>query len=177
MDCPIIIYDNDKKFIAETIVTGYGRDEMYLEVMDGLENTPVGTLLRLLVIGENSVSEFSGKLTSRRQGITEISIFNQKKRDSRGAPRFPFNINALINNFIVDGEVVRLTNPLRVTIKNMSSTGLMIESRDLPLIEGTLLNIEFKLRDRDTVILCKVVREPIMEANSDTFGCQLMFPK
>ena len=177
MDCPIIIYDDSKNIIAETVVTGYGRDEMYLEVMDGLENVPLGTRLRVLVIHPDSVSEFSGRYSSLRQGIYEISIHGQRKRGSRGAPRYKFHIPALINNFVVDGEVVRLTNPLRVTIHNMSSSGLMIESRDLPLVEGTLLNIEFKLRGRDTIILCKVVRGPMPGSSPDSFGCQLVFPK
>ena len=177
MDCPIYIYDNDRNLIAETVVTGYGRDEMYLEVMEGLQDIPIGTRLRLLVIHANSVSEFSGKLSGLRQGIFEISIHGQQKRDSRGSPRFKFNIPALINNFVVDSEVVKLNSPIRVTIQNISSTGLMIESKELPLVAGTVLNVEFKLHGRDTIILCKVIREPAKGFNPDSFGCQIVFPK
>ena len=177
MDCPVIIYDNNRNFITETVVTGYGRDEMYLEVMEGLDNIIIGTRLRLLVIHANAVSEFSGKLTGRRQGICEISIHGQQKRDSRGSPRFKFNIPAIINNFVVDSEVVKLNSPIRVTIQNISSTGLMIESKELPLAEGTVLNVEFKLHGRDTIILCKVVREPSQGFSPDSFGCQIVFPK
>jgi len=177
MDCPIYIYDNDRNLIAETVVTGYGRDEMYLEVKEGLQNIAIGTRLRLLIIHAHSVSEFSGKLSSLRQGVYELSIHGQQIRDSRGSPRFKFNIPAVINSFVVDSEVVKLNTPIRVTIHDISSTGLMVVSKELPLVEGTVLNVEFKLHGRDTIILCKVVREPAKGFNPDGFGCQLVFPK
>ena len=177
MDCPIIIYDQDKKFIAETVVTGYGKDEMYIEVSEGLGNTATGTLLRLLVIHPDGVSEFAGKLVSKRQGIFEISIHGQRWRDARSSKRFSFHIPATISTFIVDSEVVRLTTPLNVTILNISSTGLMLESKDLPLAEGISLNLEFKLRSRNTVMLCRVIREPSEGSPPDQFGCKIIFPK
>ena len=177
MDCPILIFDDQKNLITETIVIGYGKDEMYIEVSEGLENISIGSRLWLLITHADSVSEFSGKLTSLRQGIYEISIHGQRKRDSRGSPRFPFNIPAVINNFIIDSEVVKLTNPINVTIKNISSTGLMVESKSLPLTKGIMLNIEFKLHDKNTIILCKVVREPTVGSTPDHFGCQLIFPE
>ena len=177
MDCPIIIFDEQKNLITETIVTGYGKDEMYIEVSEGLENISIGSRLWLLVIHADSVSEFSGKLTSLRQGIYEISVHGQRKRDSRGSPRFSIDIPAVINNLIIDSEVVNLTNPINVTIKNISSTGLMIESKSLPLHKGVSLNIEFKLHDKNTITLCKVVREPKTGSTPNHFGCQLIFPE
>ena len=177
MDCPVLIFDMDRKLIAETVVTGYGKEEMYIEVMEGLANVAIGTRFRLLVMQPESVSEFTGKLNSKRQGIYEISIYGQKRRDSRGSPRFTFNIPAIIGTFVVDAKPVKLRQPINVTILNLSSTGLMLESVELPLQTGVSLNVEFKLHGRDSTILCKVVREPTQGSTPNSFGCQLVFLK
>jgi hypothetical protein len=176
MDCPIFIYDESNNLITETVVTGYGKNEMYIEISEGLEEIAPGTRLRLVVIHADNVSEFAGKLTSVRQGIFEISIHGQLTRDARGASRFSFNIPGTISTFLVNQEVVKLMNPIHVTIKNISSTGLMIESKDLPLNEGVSLNVEFQLNGRNSIILSKVVRTPTPESEPNCFGCQILFP-
>jgi hypothetical protein len=176
MDCPIFIYDENNNLITETVVTGYGKNEMYIEVSSGLESTAPGTRLRLVVIHPDSVSEFAGKLTSLRQGIYEISIHGQLKRDARGAQRISFNIPGTISTFLINSEVVKLMNPLNITIKNISATGLMIESKDLPLNEGISLNVEFSLNGKNSIILSKVVRTPEPGSDPNCFGCQILFP-
>ena len=177
MDCPIIIFDRNRNFITETAVTGYGKDELYLEVSEGLENVALGTRLLLLVLHLDSVSEFGGRLRSVRQGIYEISIYGQRRRDVRSSPRYSFNIAALIKSLVVDRESVTLAFPINATIKNLSSTGLLLHSPDLELVEGILLNIEFVLRDRNTLIHCKVVRRPPEGSDPHSYGCQIIFPK
>ena len=177
MDSPIIIFDRNRKFITETVVTGYGKDELYLEVSEGLEHIALGTRLLLLVIHPDSVSEFGGSLRSVRQGIFEISIYGQRRRDVRTSPRYPFNISALIKGLVIDREHVTLTYPITTVIKNLSSTGLLVHSPDLELAEGIFLNIEFVLRNRNTSIHCKVVRIPDEIYDPNCYGCQIVFPK
>jgi hypothetical protein len=177
MDAPIMIYDRDRNFITETVVTGYGKDEMYIEVSEGLENVAPGTRLRLLVIHADSVSELGGSLKSVRQGIYEISIYGQRRRDARTSARYAYSIPAMIKDLLVETEIVTLVDPISVTIVNLSSTGLLLKSPDMPLVEGIFLKIEFKLRDRNTIINCKVVREPNEDNDPDCFGCRIIFPK
>ena len=177
MDNPILIYDRDKNFIAETIVTGYGKDELYLEVSEGLEDVPLGTRLMLLVLHPDSVSEFAGRLRIVRQGIYEISIYGQRRREVRTAPRYSFHIPALIKSLVVDRDNVTLDFPIGATIINLSSTGLLLQSPDLELVEGIQLKIEFVLRGRNTIISCKVVRKSEVISDTECYGCQIIFQK
>ena len=177
MDNPIIIYDRNKNFITETIVTGYGKDELYLEVSEGLEDTPLGTRLMLLVLHPDSVSEFAGRLRSVRQGIYEISIYGQRRREVRTAPRYSFNTPALIKSLVVDRDAVTLEFPIDATIVNLSSTGLLLYSPNLELVEGIQLRIEFVFRSRNTIIQCRVVRKSQEVSGLECYGCQIIFPK
>ena len=174
MGLPILIYDKKRNLIAETIVTGYGKEEMYIEVSEGLENTLPGTLLRLLILHPDSVSEFSGKLTSIRQGIYEISIHGQRKREARNSPRFLVRLDATVRNFVVDSKAVRIRNPIKVKIMNISSTGISLQSKDLHLSKGVMLSVEFTLLGKSTMILCKVIREPSGDDEPHSFGCQII---
>ena len=176
MDCAIMIYNDDRtELIAKTFVTGYGKEEMYIEVSEGLENVKPGTRLQLLVLHPGSVSEFEGKLRSVRQGIYEISLFGLRQRDARASTRYPMKTPAQIKELVIDYERVTLIDPLNITIKNISSTGLLIISPEITLVEGVFLKLEFNLGADPYIVNCKVVREPPEGYDTDSFGCQIIF--
>ena len=175
MDSVILIYDENRELITKTVVTGYGKDEMYIEVSEGLEGVRPGTRFHLLVIHPDSVSEFSGKLQSIRQGIYEISIHGQRQREARSATRYPVKTRAQIKELVVDKETVTLIDPISISIVNISSSGVLIISPNIMLVEGIFLTIEFILSERSYILHCRVVREPDNDSDPDSFGCQIVF--
>ena len=170
-----MIYDLQGKLITKTTVTGYGKDELYIEVSEGLEGIKPGTRFQLLVIHPDSVSEFGGKLRSIRQGVYEISIHGQRQREARVATRYPMRTLAQIKELIVDRETVTLLDPINIIIKDISATGLLLVSPDIMLVGGIYLKIEFSLSGKFYILNCKVVREPITGSDPDSFGCQIVF--
>ncbi|MCL2151426.1 MAG: PilZ domain-containing protein [Oscillospiraceae bacterium] len=174
-DSLVIIRDNGNNLITETIVTGYNRDEMYIEVTEGMENVKPGARLRLLIIHPDGVSEFSGTLKYSRQGIYEIPIFGEQTRGARATARYPLNADALIKEMVVNSEKVSLRDPIQVSLENISKSGIFIKSPEIRFINDVVLWIEFNVKGKEMVLNAKVVREQKNNDNSYSYGCQLVF--
>jgi len=175
-DALVVIYDKNNNLITKTIVTGHDRGEMYIEVTEGLENVRPGTRLHLLIIHSNGASEFGGTLKSVRQGIYEIPIFGERRRGAaRGATRYALNAKASIRDITINSETVTLSDPIQVTIENISKTGLLFKSPELRFILNAAAQIEFDVNGRNTVLIGRVVREQRNEDSTYSFGCRLVF--
>ena len=176
-DAPIMIYDIHNNFIAKTIISRHNWGQMYIEVTEGLENTKPGTRLHLLIIHSGGVSEFDGTYKCVRQGIFEITIYGERKRDARGSKRLPLNISAQIKEITVNSEIVQLREPVQVTVENISKTGVLVNSPELRLIINVISQIELNIQGRDTILYAKVVREQTNGDGTYSFGCRLVFSK
>ena len=172
---PIFIYDIDDNLITRTVVTGYGKEEMYIEVAEGLEDVRLGTRLQLLIIHSTGASELNGTLKSVRQGIYEISIYGEHQREVRESSRRTINASAIISDMVADFETEAPSEPLAVTIVNMSTSGILIDSRRKRLQMGMLLQIEFKVSKKTCVIYGEVVREQAYDDGTFKYGCKLYF--
>ena len=175
VDSLVFIYDSDNKFITKTTVTGYGKEEMYIEVAEGLENIKPGTRLQLLIIHSTGASEMNGTLKSVRQGIFEISIYGERQRDVRTSVRRKLNASAVISDMVSNSEGEAIGTPLPVIIENMSTTGMLISLRDVRLEAGALLQIEFNLGGKIGILYGEVVRVEPDRDGSYRYGCQLYF--
>jgi hypothetical protein len=174
-DSLIVVYDNENNLITKTIVTGYDRSEMYIEISEGMENVKPGTRLHLLIIHPDGVSEFSGMLKRVRQGICEIPIFGERKRDARGSARHPLRADAQIKEMFINAEKVTLRDPIQVVLENISKTGVLIKSPDIHFIINVILRIEFIIKEKETTLNARIVREQQNNDDTYSFGCQLIF--
>ena len=174
-DALVVIHDSEDNFIAQTVVTGFDRSEMYIEITEGMGKIKPGTRLHLLIIHDDGASEFYGTLKCVRQGIYEIPIFGERKRDARGSERHPLNADATIREIIISSETIALRDPVRVTIENISKTGVLFKSVYLRFVVGVVPQIEFNIQGRDTVLRAEIVREQQNDDDTYSFGCQLKF--
>ena len=175
VDSLVFIYDTENNLIARTTVTGYGRDEMYIEVAGGLENVKPGIRLHLLIIHSTGASELSGTYKSMRQGIYEISIYGERQRDVRASARRVLNTSAVISDMVSELGTEELSAPLPVTIVNMSTTGVLISPKDIHLKTGALLQIEFNVSRKVCILYAEVVREQTDSDGTLRYGCRLHF--
>ena len=175
MDAPIFIYDKNNNLITKTVVTGYNRDEMYIEVAKGLENIKPKTRFQLLIIHSGGASELNGSLKSVRQGIFEISIYGERQRDVRASVRRTINASAVVSDMAKDYRSERLHEPIEILIENLSTTGLLISTKANRFEIGTFMQIDFKLHGKDVVLFCEAVREQVLAGDVFKFGCKLVF--
>jgi len=169
------IYDNDNNFIAKTTVTGHDRDEMYIEITDGLKKIKPKTRLNLLIIHPKGVSELYGTLKSVRQGVYEIAVYGERQRDVRAASRHKLNVPAVISDMVTEIAIETLPVPQHVIVENMSKTGILVKTSFKRFDIGSLLQIELEVNGKSLIIYGEVVREEIYEDQTFGYGCQLVF--
>ena len=174
-DALVFIYDANYNFIAKTIVIGHDRDEMYIEVKDGLDSVKPRTRLHLRIIHSAGASELKGIFKCARQGIYEISIYGEKQRDVRASTRLRLNASAVISDMITASEIDIPGSHLPVTIENISTTGILIRSNGKRFEMESLLQVEFNLRGKNVIVYGEVVREQAHDAETYKYGCQLKF--
>ena len=171
----VFVYDSSNDLITETVVSGHNRDEMYIEISSGLEGLRPGARLNLLIIHSAGVSELSGFLRGVRQGIFEVSIYDERQRDVRASVRRTLKINAVISDMVTDDDSSAIFSPLPVTIENMSTSGILITLHSARLEKGALLQIEFHLNNKTAVVYGEIIREQVQKDGSFAYGCKLHF--
>ena len=175
MDSPVFIYDDKNNLITKTTVTGYDRNEMYIEVPKGTTDIKSKTRLQLLIIHSAGVSELSGFLQSVRQGIYEISFYGERQREGRASDRRTIDAFAVISDMQTDTSSTELQAPIPILIENISATGVLVRVEDRPLDIGTILQLELSIGGKDVILFAEIVREHTIDENTNQYGCQLHF--
>jgi len=176
-DSLVVIYDNDNNYITKTIITAHEKKENYIEIAEGLESLKTGARLNLLIVHSDGVSEFGGTLSAVRKGVFEISLFGERQRDARGAARHTLEAEAIIKDMIIKSKRYTLREPAKVTIENISATGVFLTSPEVRFVIGAVVQIEVEIHGKQTILHGKVVREQQRGDGTYSFGCQLIFLK
>lgn len=171
----VFVYDKDDNLITKTRITAQDRDEMYIEITEGMENIKPGTRLKLLIIHSEGASELKGTLKSVRQRIYEIAIYGEIKRDTRSSVRYPLRNSAIISDMATGSERERLSEPIPVTIEDLSLSGIQVKTNGVRFEMGTLLQIEFSTQGKDGILYGEVVREQACGNGVYKIGCKLFF--
>jgi len=174
-DSLVIIYDSANNYITRTSITAHDKREMIIEVSGNLEHIHTGTRLNLLIIHSNGVSEYGGVLQRGQRGTLEITLFGERKRESRHSSRLPLNAPAVIKTLVVNSVEEKLPAAQQVIVENISSTGILIRSPRVRFVAGSVLQIEFTMNEVDAILYGRVIREQRNKDNSFNYGCQLVF--
>ena len=176
-DALVVFYDNKNNFISKTIVTEHDKQTNYIEISEGLEDVRVGTRLSLLIVHSDGASEFGGILKRVRSGRYEVSLFSERQRDARASVRHTLRSPAVIHSLVVNSKQQMLSSPAEITIVNISTSGVLLHSQALHFPIGCVLQVEFNVNGKNTIIYAKIVREQQDDDGSFNFGCQLIFLK
>ena len=176
-DSLVVIYDVNGVFLTKTIVTSHDKSAKLIEVAEGLDNVKIGARFHLLIVHPDGASEFGGTLRGSRKGVFEIAIFGEKQRGARGSTRHNLNTSAMIREITVNSKRETLETPVNVIIENISTTGVLINSKEMRFSAGSVLQIEFTIQGKNTLLIGKVVREQLKDDGSYCYGCQLLFLK
>ena len=174
-DSLVFIFDSNNDPIVKTIITGCNRDEMYIEVSEGLRNVKPGTRLHLIVFHSTGASEFGGVYRSVRQGIFEISIYGERQREARASTRHRLDAPAVVRGMAAGAAPGAAAEPHHVTIENMSTTGVLIVSEGARYEIGAPLQIEFTVNERKSLLYANVIREEAKGEDLFSYGCRLNF--
>ena len=170
------IYNKNNDLVTKTAITGYDPEEMSIEVSEGLESIEPKTRLQLLIIQSGGASEFKGILKEGfHDGKYTILIYDEHQRDVRASVRRTLNASAVISDMVTDQDAIAAAEPLPVIIENMSTTGILLASRDTSLEIGALLQVDLHMGNKIGVLYCEVLREQEQADGMMHYGCQLFF--
>ena|GEM_PF-1344686 len=175
-DCPIIIYDIEYNHIAHAIIVSHDRVYNIIEISKPLEFLEIGTRLNLLIIAHDGAAEFRGTLRNLLNTGHEIALFNKRSRKARAAPRHKLDSPAVITKIVTLTAKIPIEPPLRVTVGNISASGILIKSCYRQFETGTFLELHINIHGRNAILNVSVVREFKTEEGDIDYGCKLVFP-
>ena len=157
-NCPVFLYTENGNNIGQTVITEHDRHNVSIVVPDTFSDITSGARLNVLIIYDGGASEYNGIARGISAGGREISLFNQRQRDSREATRHAVNLPALIEHQIIDLERRPLPAPLNVVIDNISTSGALIKSPVGLFARGTYLEILFQVSGSENLLFGEIVR-------------------
>lgn len=176
-NCTALIFDNDNNYKVEATIIEHDKNEMSIAISEKLDNVKRGTRLNLLIIHSGDVIEFRGTLIGMRNGMSEITLFNERNRKARAAVRHKINASAVINNLIAETGQKPFDPPLKVMIENISATGALVKSPPGHFGINSILELSVNIHGKDVVLYGAVVREQENADNTVSYGCKLVFLK
>jgi hypothetical protein len=176
VDCPVIIYGDDNEYITKAIIAEHYTDDMIIRVSDELKNLEVNTQLDLIILHPASTNKYKGITRKVRGGMREIALFNEVKRGARSGSRHTLNAPAFIKSTLEDTKRKVLPEPLKITIVDISTTGVFIKSPKYRFKAGDVLEIEMTIQNRASLLYGKIIRTQADDDGLAGFGCKFVFP-
>ena len=167
---PVIIYNSDGEYIANATINEHNIEDMTISISDRLDSAPDGTEISVLIINPDEIFEFFATVESWRDGVREISLYEQRKRAMRASPRRKVNTPASIRGAFVGTEYHAFSTPLAVMVDNISSTGALIKTPIEHFSVGHVIEIILNLDGMDSFLYGEVVRVVKTDDNSWAFG-------
>lgn len=173
--CPVIIFDDANNIVTKTVVESHSKNTTTIEVSDKLDMIELGTRVHLLVIHSGGASEFDGVASCSYNGLREINIYAEKRREARASIRHRLNAPAVVTRVIAGTVQDMNSSPLQVTIENISSSGMLLNAPYLDIELNQSVEANTNINGRDVVLFGKVVRKQLKNNGNLGLGCKFVF--
>lgn len=162
--------------LAEATVLSHDRARQML-VIDGTKfPTPDSLRATLFVEDGHKTIRCMGNIRRRTQdGHREVTIYKvQVIQDSRTSPRHSVRTAARVEKIDVDGILKPLEIPLEVSVLNISTSGIQLETTSPALDIGVYFQLVLDIAGERTAINTSVVRIVSEERNLRRLGCSFL---
>lgn len=176
-DCPVIVYDGNNNYITKTVIESHNNRALSIEVSDKLDEVELGARLNLLVLHSGGASEFSGVAKCMFNGLREITLSDEKKRQARVSVRHKLDAPAVITKITTGAEQKQLNDPIHVTIENISSSGMLVKTPLVNFAINAILELNTSINGKDIILMGRLVRKQVYGDNTIGVGCKLVFLK
>lgn len=178
--CKTIIRDNSTwDVIADTMIMEHDRKRQTISVDDRFFGEGCVERLKylsLLILQKSSILECKGSLRRRNAyGYREIALFHQQEKESRSTKRYVVKTPAKIENLVITGNLFSLNKPLDVMVENISTKGMLIQTRVGVLRIGADFLLKMNIGGSITMIHSTVVRIHGENESLGEYGCRLNY--
>ena len=171
--CIALIFDAEGNELGETIVNNIYNSNMHIN----LENLPkvlsIGSACKLLILTDPQPCEFSGKVVNDGDANI-VAIFQGRERARRKEVRYKTNAAAQIDCLISEGKEYPLLEPIDVTLKNLSRTGVRFSAPYNTLMQGDIIKLILSLTNSMESLIVEVVNLMNLDTTKSEYGCRFL---
>lgn len=164
-----------EEIISETTVLDYDRQRRVITVDGRGFQEEEATRVVLLIISRTQMLECAG--IARRvsgSGKREIPIYRVQVKESRVSTRFEVRAPAKILSLSMSGRMIPMDEPLEVTVINISTSGILLSTKDTTLQVGSRFQLWMERLGKDTAVNSTVVRELGAQKGERRLGCSFL---
>ena len=176
-DHTVLIYDLTGNHLISTVVRNHDRDAQHIQVNLIPEELKVNDNCKILMLSSPTPCEFMGKV-KKVGGNLFIAMFQGQEKENRGATRYPVNSPALIDTLLIDGDTHNLQTPLKVTLLNISTSGVRFRAPYYSFEKGDLFRMHFIISNNRKEITAEVINyvdDPLNNSKAfSDYGCKFV---
>jgi len=172
-DQSVFIYDSNGNHLIDTVVTFHDRDENQLQVGIMPEGLKVNDDCKLLILSAPVPCEYLGKV-KKVGGNLFIAMFQGHTRENREAARYNVNTVALIDHLIAEGKPYTLHTPVKVTLINISTSGVRFRAPYYSFDDGDVFEILLDFKNNKKRLIAQVINHVDKEPEASDYGCRFI---
>jgi len=171
--CSIFIYDTSGNQLGTTVVREHDRKEQVIQVNIMPAELKPNDDCKVFLLSSPVPCEFFGKIR-KSAGNLMIAMFQGQVKESRGAMRYSVNSPAEIEALVIEGKPYYLQNTVRVTLINISTSGVRFRAPHYTFNEGDIFMMNMAVSNSKKRITADVVNCLEKGIEHTDYGCRFM---
>lgn len=176
--CRILLRDSiSGELVADTMVEGYDGKRNVLTIASGALRGPVEHRLSLLVLAKEGVLEYSGNLRKISNGVAEIALFAERKKEDRNFTRYDLRTEGRVEALLIGDTRIDLRKPVPISVLNISANGILFRGDIDAFRRGSKVRVRVGLKDNSFVGEYEIVRSQNRNKETAEYGCRNILPQ
>ena len=177
-NCRILIRDSvTGELVADTTVEGYDPKRNMMSVFAGALNGPAKNRLSLLALAKSGVLEYSGNLRKISNGMAEIALYGERKKEDRNFTRYDIQTEGRVEALLIGDTRIDLRKPVPVFILNISANGILFRGDVDAFRRGSKVRVRVGLKNNSFVSEYEIVRSQNRNKETAEYGCRNILPE
>ena len=172
-DHSILIYDMDGNHLVDTVVKEHDKADKQIRVGSMPASLKANDDCKLLILTSPTPCEYQGKV-KKVGGAFFIAMFQGQLKENRTATRYAVNTPALIDIFVVDGQQYKLLNPVKVVLKNISTSGVRFLAPFYTFNDRDKFRMHMTISGSKKQLIAEVMNHLDNEPISTDYGCRFV---
>jgi len=172
-DLTALVYDTEGNYLISTFIVSHDKEARHVVLDKMPEGINANENCKLIVLTSPTPCEFLGK-AKKTGGNFFIALFQGQEKETRVAPRYSISNPALITAVLVDGEVHRIQTPIKITLVNISASGLRFRAPYYSFDVGDDFHLDMMIGQTPKKATIRVVNAVDNEPESSDYGCRFL---
>ncbi|MCL2079606.1 MAG: PilZ domain-containing protein [Oscillospiraceae bacterium] len=169
----ILIYDMDGNHLIDTVVLTHNKTEKQLYVKNMPPRLKVNEDCKLLIMTSPAPCEYVGKV-KKVGGELYLALFQGQVKETRAATRYKVNTPAAIDLYICEGQEYKLYSPVKVSLLNISTSGVRFRAPFYSLNDGDQFRINMTIKGNKKSLVAETINHLDNETATTDYGCRFI---